>query len=186
MTQESGDKHISTESNEDDSIIGPTHPKKKPKKNYKYFAITGATLLCVVALDQLSKSWAIHALSNHSEHVLGPIYFQLAFNSGAAFSIGTGSTLIVVVIAVLVVGVIGSLALYSSYKLQSFCYGLILGGAFGNLADRAFRNEHGSVIDFIYTSFWPTFNLADSAVTTGVVILIISLVINRKESSESG
>ncbi|NNN22522.1 MAG: signal peptidase II [Acidimicrobiales bacterium] len=186
MTQESGDAHISTETDKEDSKESPIRSKKKPKKNFKNFTITGITLLCVVAIDQITKSWAIQALSNHSEHVLGPIYFQLAFNSGAAFSIGTGSTALVVVIAVLVIGAIGALALNSSYKLQSFCYGLILGGAFGNLADRAFRNEHGSVIDFIYTSFWPTFNVADSAVTTGVVILIISLVINRKDTSESG
>ena len=53
--------------------------------------------------------------------------------------------------------------------------GLILGGALGNLADRAFRRHHGSVVDFITLSHWPTFNVADSCITVGVVVLVVLL-----------
>jgi signal peptidase II len=52
---------------------------------------------------------------------------------------------------------------------------MILGGALGNLADRLFRAHHGAVIDFLRSGFWPTFNLADSAVVCGCVVLAVAL-----------
>jgi MFS family permease len=54
--------------------------------------------------------------------------------------------------------------------------GLVLGGALGNLADRLFRGHGGAVVDFITLSHWPTFNLADTAITVGVVLLVVTLL----------
>jgi signal peptidase II len=57
----------------------------------------------------------------------------------------------------------------------SIAVGLVLGGACGNLSDRLFRGEGGAVVDFIETSFWPTFNVADASIVIGAVLLGISL-----------
>ena len=51
--------------------------------------------------------------------------------------------------------------------------GLVLGGAVGNLADRLVRGHHGDVVDFVTLTHWPTFNVADSAITVGVVLLLV-------------
>ena len=53
--------------------------------------------------------------------------------------------------------------------------GMILGGAIGNLADRLFRGHHGAVVDFIYSGFWPTFNLADASIVCGCAVLALAL-----------
>ena len=62
--------------------------------------------------------------------------------------------------------------------------GMMLGGALGNLADRLVRGHHGQVVDFITLSHWPTFNLADAAIDIGVLVVIISLLTERRSSSE--
>ncbi|HUA94033.1 MAG TPA: signal peptidase II, partial [Acidimicrobiales bacterium] len=51
--------------------------------------------------------------------------------------------------------------------------GLVLGGALGNLSDRAFRGHHGDVVDFVTLTHWPTFNVADACITVGVVLLVV-------------
>ncbi len=53
--------------------------------------------------------------------------------------------------------------------------GLVLGGALGNLADRAFRGHHGAVVDFIALHVWPTFNVADSCIVIGGLLIVVSL-----------
>lgn len=61
----------------------------------------------------------------------------------------------------------------------------MLGGALGNLADRLVRGHHGEVVDFITLSHWPTFNVADAAIDGGVLLVIISLLVERRTSDET-
>ena len=56
----------------------------------------------------------------------------------------------------------------------------MLGGALGNLADRLFRGHHGEVVDFLTFTHWPTFNVADAAITVGVVLLLAVLLWRRR------
>jgi signal peptidase II len=56
-------------------------------------------------------------------------------------------------------------------------FGLVLGGAVGNLGDRWFRGHHGAVVDYITLSHWPTFNVADAGITIGVVVVALSLAL---------
>jgi signal peptidase II len=56
----------------------------------------------------------------------------------------------------------------------SVALGLILGGALGNLSDRLFRGHHGAVIDFITLTHWPTFNVADSCITIGAIVVVVT------------
>jgi signal peptidase II len=82
-------------------------------------------------------------------------------------------------VAVVLVAVLGAALWRATGWLRGLSLGLVLGGAVGNLADRVVRGHHGSVVDFVTLSHWPTFNLADSAVTVGVVLLSWSLLRGR-------
>jgi len=133
-----------------------------------------ATLLTasvVVALDQVTKAVVLAHL-HRPVHVVGPFGLSLAFNSGAAFSLFTGATAVIVVIGVAAIALLGFVAWWSRTSGLSVGLGLVLGGALGNLSDRLFRGHHGAVVDFITLTHWPTFNVADSAVTVGAILVI--------------
>ena len=108
----------------------------------------------------------------------GAVYLDQARNSGAAFSLGTGFTLGLTAVAVLVVAFILKQAARMRSASWAVALGLILGGALGNLTDRVFRAPgvlRGHVVDWIsvfgaYGKHWPIFNLADSAVVCGAVL----------------
>ncbi len=131
--------------------------------------------LLVVAADQVTKSLAVSRLSSGPVHLIGPFSFELAYNTGVAFSIGTGLTLPIVVIVVVVVALVAWFGRTVPNRAAAIAVGLILGGAVGNLSDRLFRGHHGAVVDFIYSGFWPTFNVADASIVCGCVLLGIAL-----------
>ena len=141
----------------------------------------GAVAGCVIALDQWTKSWARHNLSTTSpRHVLGPVYLVLSFNRGAAFSLGSGASPVIEalasVLAVAVIAFSGRAARIGASPVVVVGLGLLSGGALSNLADRLLGDHHGAVVDFIQAvSWWPTFNVADAAITTGSVTVAISL-----------
>jgi signal peptidase II len=136
------------------------------------------TLFCaliVYVADQVTKDLAVHYLVNGPVHVIGPFNFELTYNSGVAFSLGSGLGVPIVLVALSVIGMV----IWTTRGLPSItgsiAVGLVLGGACGNLSDRLFRGEGGAVVDFIATSFWPTFNVADASIVIGAVLLGISL-----------
>jgi len=131
-------------------------------------AVTAAV---VVGLDQTTKTIALDRLANGPKHLAGPLSLALSFNSGIAFSLGTGLTLPIVVIGVLVVAILVWFARSTPSYAVAIGIGLLLGGAAGNLADRVFR-AHGLVVDFVHVGFWPTFNCADAAIVVGAAILV--------------
>ena len=137
----------------------------------------------VVALDQWSKDWAQAQLSSDEpRHVVGPVNLVLEFNKGAAFSLGTGVYPVVVAVAVVLVV---ALLVFSRRAVRGGVdlpvatgLGLLAGGAVSNLADRFLRHHHGAVVDFIQlVSWWPTFNVADAAITVGAVALAAALLL---------
>jgi signal peptidase II len=140
-----------------------------------------AVAAAVIAVDQITKTWAENQLLNVSRHVIGPTYLVLTYNGGAAFSLGHGVTPIVeTVVVVLVVWLLAvSRRLSRSASLPAAVgLGLLLGGALGNLADRVFRHisgHSGAVIDFIQAvGWWPVFNVADAAIVVGVIVLVLA------------
>ena len=132
----------------------------------------------VVALDQLSKHWAVSQLNDgHTVHVLWNLQFNLAFNSGMAFGSGQGLGPLIGVIAVVVVVFLLLSLRQASGKLSVVAIGLIVGGAMGNIVDRLFREDawlHGRVVDFIDFQWFPIFNIADMCVNVGGGLLIVS------------
>ena len=134
-------------------------------------------------LDFATKSWALNSLDSRNPVKLLGNFLQLTLlkNSGAAFSLAQGATVIFTIFAILVVAAIA----YYSIKITSFGWsivlGLALGGVLGNLTDRIFRSPGfltGHVIDWIQLPNWPVFNLADSAIVVAASIAVILSIRN--------
>ena len=145
---------------------------------------------CVVALDQATKTWAVNALDGgRTIDVVWTLRFALGFNSGMAFSKAAGfGPVIGVVATVAVVWMLVSLRRADSFS-SGLGIALVTGGAAGNLLDRMFRGPgwlRGSVVDFIDLQWWPVFNIADSAITVGGVILVAGALFMGDRSARHG
>ncbi|WP_222045399.1 signal peptidase II [Modestobacter lapidis] len=131
----------------------------------------------VFALDLGTKVLVVATLSDREPVRLwgGALYLTEARNTGAAFSLAEGATVVFTVIAAVVVVVIVRVARRLLSTGWAVALGLVLGGALGNLADRIFRDPgflRGGVVDFLSLfapdgSVWPIFNVADSAIVCG-------------------
>lgn len=131
----------------------------------------------VVALDQITKHWAVSSLNDGRViDVLGSLRFNLSFNRGMAFSQGTGIGPIIGVLGMLVV-VYLLIGMRRASVSGAVFVGLVAGGAAGNIVDRLFRGEawlHGAVVDFIDLQWWPVFNIADAAICIGGALLVFT------------
>jgi signal peptidase II len=148
----------------------------------------------VLVLDQCSKLLADAGLALHESVAVMPMLaIRKAYNSGAAFSFlddaGGWQRWLFIVLAVAVIGILLAWLrrLPSDQVRAAWALALILGGALGNLIDRV---VYGHVIDFIdvyYGSWhWPTFNVADSAISVGALLLVVDAIVgHRKETSAS-
>lgn len=136
----------------------------------------GLLALAVVVADQLTKEWAVSSLSDgRTIDIVWTLRFALGFNSGFAFSTGTGWGPWIGVAAVAIV-VVMSVAMHRADSTRArLALSLIIGGALGNIVDRLFREGgwmQGRVVDFIDFQWFPVFNVADSAITVGGVLLV--------------
>jgi signal peptidase II len=129
----------------------------------------------VVAVDQLTKTWALHHTVS-PRHIIWTLRLALTFNAGGAFGLmGSASPVIIagaIVLVVVLLG-LGRAASRTANLPATVAMGLLLGGAIGNLADRLLRQHHGAVIDFIDLRWWPVFNVADACITVGALLLIL-------------
>ena len=130
----------------------------------------------VYVLDQASKAWALAALTNAPpQDLLGAfLRLYLVRNPGAAFSVGTGSTWLLTILAVVVLVVLIRASRRLGSMAWAWAFGLILGGALGNLTDRLIRDPgfgRGHVVDFIDYNGWFVGNVADIAIV-GAALLI--------------
>lgn len=132
--------------------------------------------LVAFALDQLTKRWAVAALGptpRAREIGLGPEWLRLVYsqNTGVAFSLFQGMPTLFTVTSILITSAaVIAYALYLPNRVPwvQVAMGLLVGGALGNIADRL---RLGYVVDFIAVGWWPVFNVADSAITVGVLML---------------
>lgn len=148
----------------------------------------------VVALDLITKLVVVRTLTLHRPvPVLGDwLTLQLVYNPGAAFGIHVGSysRWVFTVLALLALVVLGAMYRQTdpTHKLRLAALGLVCGGAVGNLLDRL-RSPQG-VVDFIDVGIgslrWPTFNVADMAVTCGAITLALVLWSEGRHAEEQG
>ncbi len=128
--------------------------------------------LFVVVCDQASKALVVAQMyPGERIEIFSLLSLERTSNSGIAFGLaGHVPSLVLILVAAAIVVILLLLGTQMKWRGSSIAIGLILGGALGNLLDRIFR---GSVVDFIDLPHWPTFNLADVAITVGVVLLIL-------------
>ena len=141
------------------------------------------TAWVVWLIDLGTKVWAVEVLFSRANVKVIGSFLQLTFvqNSGAAFGIGAGSTIIFTFFALAVLIFITRYALQITSKGWALVCGLVLGGILGNLTDRIFREPsllQGHVIDWIQIPNWPVFNIADSAIVIAAVVAIILTIRN--------
>lgn len=144
-------------------------------KGYRHLTWAGMLAAVVVILDQISKAVVTDRIEpGELVHVLGPLDFTVTHNDGVAFGLAGGGGIIVILLAAVALVALGAfIASAPESNLTWISGGLILGGAAGNLIDRV---RLGHVTDFILFPSWPAFNLADCAITVGVVMLAIALI----------
>ena len=145
--------------------------------------------LSAIVIDQITKAGAVAALSDGSISLIGEtVAFRLTRNPGAAFSSFQNGGPILGLIAIGMAIIIYRALAATERRWEAVALGLVMGGAIGNLMDRVFRGDgflDGAVIDFLDFSFWPTFNIADSVITVGVVgLLLVSFSASRADEAE--
>jgi signal peptidase II len=158
-------------------------------RSARFWRVPVLLALGIVLADQLTKHWAVNRLTDDRViDVIWTLQFNLAFNSGMAFSRGQGmGPLIAVAATVVIVWLLVSLR-GAGGRLNTFGIGCVIGGAAGNLVDRAFRQEawlRGAVVDFIDFQWFPIFNIADMAINVGAAALILNAVLISRQKVES-
>jgi signal peptidase II len=135
------------------------------------WCLAGALGLAVLAADQVAKA-AIEArlVPGEQVDVLGPLGLTLSHNRGVAFGLAGGAGAPLVLVTLLALGVVGYLFARNPTRPGMWiAAGLLAGGAIGNLVDRV---RAGEVTDYVDLPPWPAFNLADVAITAGVLLLV--------------
>ena len=163
----------------------PTFTARRPTSILVAVIVTGT----VVVLAQVVE-WAVLRTDARSafdaqpfhdvahRHIVGPLYLELTFNHGSSFSMMSGGGWLPVLLAVLVT-VAMAVVVWRAERWSVLVGGaLALGGGLSNLIDRV---HHGAVADYLWTSFWPTFNVADAAVTVGIATMVVGLLLPRHE-----
>ncbi len=132
----------------------------------------------IVVVDQLTKHWALNRLSGgRTIDLVGSLRFNLAFNRGMAFSQATGAGPVIGALAFVIIIVVVLWIRRSATGIAAVAAGMIVGGAIGNLIDRLFRNDawlRGAVVDFIDLQWFPVFNIADSCITIGAILMVLA------------
>lgn len=135
-----------------------------------------AIALAAVAADQLTKHIVTgHLALDEGIHVVGPFWIHHVQNSGIAFGLFSSATAVVIVLTTIaIVWMLGFFARSGArHPVLPVALGLVIGGSVSNLVDRV---RLGYVTDFVDVRYWPAFNLADSFIVIGVVILLGTLL----------
>jgi len=150
--------------------------------------LIAAVVIAVALVDQAVKQIMLSTLTEGEPlPVIGDWFrFTLLFNPGAAFSMGgEGSTWLFTTIQLVFVLGVAIAAPRITHSGQAVGLALIAGGALGNFADRIFRAPgfwFGHVVDYISVGSFAVFNIADAAITCGVVIFIIAMVLEERKA----
>lgn len=143
--------------------------------------LAGALCGLVVVVDQATKALIeANLVPGEQVELLGPLSLTLAHNQGVAFGMASGGGVILIALGLIALVFVGSIFAREPDRPGMWvAIGLLAGGALGNLADRV---RVGEVTDYIDFLSWPPFNLADVAITFGVIVLAFSYL--REEVAE--
>ena len=163
----------------------PRHEENAGPSRRAVFLIALGLALAILVLDQGLKAVVEGSMRPGESVPLVPGFLSITYirNAGAAFGILSGSQPVLLVGSVVaVVVVLWMLLAGEPTRLATVGCGLILGGAAGNLLDRL---SAGEVTDYVHFSFWYVFNVADAAITVGVVLLLLSVLWPERTSRPS-
>ncbi|HEV8651141.1 MAG TPA: signal peptidase II [Actinomycetes bacterium] len=154
-------------------------------------ALVYGTAALIVAVDQLTKLVVVRTLAGRPPLRLVGSFVDLRYttNSGGAFSLFTGAPYFFAVMAAVVTVAIMWSARRARGRPVLLALGLLLGGAIGNLLDRLFRGDvplRGEVVDFVKVGPWPVFNVADSCIVIGGLLLAFLLGRAEPAGQEGG
>ena len=140
-----------------------------------------AIALAAVAADQLTKRIVTsHLALDQGDHIVGPFWIHHVQNSGIAFGLFSSRTAAVIVLTG--IAVVWMLVFFARsgarHPVLPVALGLVIGGSMSNLLDRV---RLGYVTDFLDLRYWPAFNLADSFIVIGVVVLLVALLAAERE-----
>lgn len=148
--------------------------------------VPAVVALVVLAVDHLTKWWAINELDDRDIDLIGSLRLNLVFNRGASFGLGSRYAPFIALIAVVVVVVLLRTGRHETGLWPRVALALVTAGAVGNLLDRIFRSGDGflggAVVDFIDVQWWPVWNVADMAISCGAVLLVLTAA--REPASE--
>ncbi|MBB5155726.1 signal peptidase II [Saccharopolyspora phatthalungensis] len=196
-TEQSPQEQSSAEQADAGSTAAERAPETQPEAadesprdgSRKLLALLGGVAVVALGIDIVTKIAVVANLEGHAPVRLlgGVLYLDVLRNPGAAFSLATGMTWLLALLAIAVVGVI----IWLAPKLRSPGWavglGLVLGGACGNLVDRIFRAPgplQGHVVDFLSVfapggAIWPVFNVADSCIVCGGILVVLLSLMGR-------
>ena len=142
------------------------------------WARAAAVVLAVVAVDQITKALVVDSIPRGDRRTVIPgVDLVHVRNRGIAFGLLDGRSVLLTALTLAALALlVAYFALHTTRPVLWLATGLLLGGALGNVIDRV-RDD--AVTDFIDLPLWPAFNLADAAITIGVVVLLISLEMGR-------
>ncbi|WP_197085843.1 signal peptidase II [Corynebacterium comes] len=163
---------------------------RTPRPSEKYVTFMAVIILGVAVIDQATKALMLSWLEpGVPVPILGDWFrLLLLFNPGAAFSMGENSTWLFTTIQLTFVVAIAFAAPKIRDRGTALGLAFIAGGALGNLTDRLFREPgfwFGHVVDFISVGGFAVFNLADSAITLGVVVFVIAMFADERRKVEA-
>lgn len=160
-----------------DAASGHAHSEPGSSRTTRRPLLIVGLVAGVVLLDQLTKAWVVASLADGPLSIIGDtVEIRLSRNPGGAFSVLTGFTPLLAVLAAIVAVVLVRVAQRAKDPVVVLALSLVLGGALGNLLDRLFRAPgflRGEVVDFVRVGAFPSFNVADSAITIGAVLLVL-------------
>lgn len=171
----------------DSAVAEPTDSSIRPVLGGA-FRPAMAAAVAVFAVDQITKAIALDRLTFGSPvDVFWTLDWNLVWNTGSAFSLGTGFGPIIGIASIVIGLVMLFMASRSSSRLVGLLLGAVAGGAYGNVADRLFRVGDcdvgdcsgfmgGAVVDFIDFNWWPVFNVADIFVVAGAILVAVLLM----------
>ena len=146
--------------------------------------LAAAIVVGVVVLDLLTKIWAVADLADGPVVLFGDVGFAVTRNTGGAFSLFQGFTPLLAIVAGVVAYLLVRAVRRTGDVMLVVALSLVLGGALGNLVDRVFRSPgvmRGAVVDFVHVGSFPTFNVADSAITIGAILVIVWAIRGERE-----
>lgn len=165
-------------------LASQSDPEKTRAFSWRAYLVVVGVAALVVLLDQVTKATVSSTLQGQPPVAVaqGLVHLDYVRNTGAAFSLFPGGGWVFGIVAIAVSAGILVLArrVEASPPAVRVALGLVLGGAVGNLADRV---RLGYVVDFIDLRWWPVFNVADSAIVVGVILLGVWSVLSTPASS---